>query len=52
MWSAWGRVPVPQPWGASPHPWPARVFSYGRQVVLQRHRVAAAGLALTRKQLG
>lgn len=30
----------------------ARVFSYGRQVVLQRHRVAAAGLALTRKQLG
>lgn len=30
----------------------ARVFSYGRQVVLQRHRVTAAGLALTRKQLG
>lgn len=26
--------------------------SYGFQVVLQRHRVAAAGLALTRTQLG
>ena len=22
MLSAWGLVPVPQPWGASPHPWP------------------------------
>lgn len=30
----------------------AQVLSYGLQVVLQRHRVAAAGLALTRTQLG
>lgn len=30
----------------------AQVLSYGFQVVLQRHRVAAAGLALTRMQLG